>query len=260
MNLFGNVAIIGSGNLATNLSLELTKKAVNINLVYSKTIDNAGYLAKKINAKVLENLSDLEDNLDLIILSITDNAYDEVLNKLSVTSVPIVHTAGSIPLDIFKDKFQHYGVFYPFQTFSKQRILNFEHIPVCIEANSTLLLEQLDDLGKLISKRVYKLTSEQRQKLHLCGIISNNFSNFLYTLAGDYLEKEGMDFEILLPLIKETIEKLEDLPPKKAQSGPAVRGNKNVIAKHKELLKNEPRLLNLYSLLSENILEYYGKT
>lgn len=260
MDPIRKVAVIGSGNLATNLSLELNRRAIKIEVIYSKTIAHAKQLAENLGAKVLTNLGDLMSDLDLIILSITDSAYDEVLALMPPLEVPVVHTAGSIPLDIFKNKFQHYGVFYPFQTFSKQRMVDFKKIPICIEANDKILLEQLEGLGKLMSKKIYRLTSDQRKKLHLCGIIANNFSNFLFTLASDYIEKEGIEFEVLLPLIKETIEKLEDMPPKAAQSGPAVRGNKNVIEKHKELLKNEPQLLNLYSLLSENILEYYGKT
>lgn len=260
MDPIKKVAIVGSGNLATNLAIALKKEEIQIAQVYSNSWNNAKVLADKVGSKAISNLNDLDKNIDLIILSVTDSAYETILREIKSIEIPIAHTGGSIPVDIFHGKFKEYGVFYLFQTFTKERIINFENIPICIEANNKQLLNQLEELGKSISKRIYELNSEQRKKLHLSGIVANNFSNYLFTLAKDYLEKEGMKFDILLPLLQETIEKLKYLTPEKAQTGPAVRGNKNVIEKHEEMLKGNPQLAKLYSLISENIMDYYGKS
>ncbi len=259
MDPIKKVSLIGAGNLATNLSLSLIQKDIEIAQVYSKSLINAELLAAKTKSEPTDNLRNLRGDVDLIILSVTDNAYSEVIDQIVFRNVPIVHTAGSLSLGIFQNRFPQYGVFYPFQSFSKERVISFKNIPICIEANRKELTDNLFKLGGLLSDQITELTSEQRKKLHLCGIISNNFSNFLFTLAGEYLEKEGMKFDMLLPLLEETLEKLKFLSPKDAQTGPAVRGNKNIIEKHKEMLKDEPQLLNVYSLLSENILEFYGK-
>jgi predicted short-subunit dehydrogenase-like oxidoreductase (DUF2520 family) len=260
MDSIQKVTIIGSGNLAANLAIALYKREIEITQVYSRSIINAKNLTNKVNAEAIDNLDNIKEETDLIILSVTDSVYSDVLGKIPFRNIPVVHTAGSIPIDIFADKFDYYGVFYPFQTFSKERIIGFKNIPISIESNSSLLLEKLKQLGSLVSNRVIELNSEKRKKLHLTGIMANNFSNFLFTLSGDFLEKQGLDFEILLPLIEETVEKLKHLSPKQAQTGPAARGNKNVIEKHKELLKDNQQLLAIYSLLSENILTYYGNT
>lgn len=255
MNLLKNkIVLLGAGNVASHLGITLKEKGFSIVQVYSQTLESAKELGEKLNAESINDLSWVNTMADIYILSIKDNALPEILEKLPLKEGLFVHTAGSIPLEIFKEYgFSRYGVFYPLQTFSKEKNISFSNIPIFVEANTNddeLLLEQL---AFMLSGKVFRLSSEKRKYLHLAAVFACNFVNHMYANAADILEKEGLAAEYLSPLIEETALKIRDMHPKDAQTGPAVRYDTNVINKHLELLNNDFYKRSLYKLISESI-------
>ena len=229
-----NIAIIGSGNVATHLNRALRDRAA----------------VSVINPR---SLTGITQNADLIIIAVSDDAIEEVAAKIPETNALIAHTSGSKPMDCLKPFHKHIGVFYPWQTFSKDIKLNYEEIPVFIEASSSQGLQILENAANLFSNNVLTADSGKRRQLHLASVFACNFSNAMIAAGADILEKAGIPFSSMLPLLRQTINKLEFLSPAEAQTGPAVRGDKKVMEKHLQLLADNTRLAEIYRLISEEI-------
>ncbi len=247
------IVLIGAGNLATQLGLQLFKKGFCISQVYSRTEYPAKTLATKINAGYTVSLSEIDPEADLYICALKDDALPGIVDLLSHVKGIVVHTAGSVEMSIFEGKMLHYGVFYPLQTFSKNRNVDFTHIPVFIEANNPDTAQCLKEAAFCLSEKVYEANSAQRKMLHLSAVFACNFVNHLYTLSGEIAKEAGFDFKILLPLIDETAQKVHHLKPLEAQTGPAVRYDKTVMEKHLSLLSSRPEYQQIYRLLSDSI-------
>jgi predicted short-subunit dehydrogenase-like oxidoreductase (DUF2520 family) len=248
-----NIILLGSGNVATHLGIALKNSNYTIVQVYSKSIENAKILAKKLDAQFTNNLSKLKSS-DLIIVCINDDAILSVLSQIKNTA--IVHTSGSIGLDVFKQKFTNYGVFYPLQTFNKEIDINISEIPFCIEGNSLEFEKQLIKIAKALSNNVVKMNSQQRKQLHIAAVFACNFSNHMYSIADDLLAKKNIDFKILLPLIRKTNTNLENYRPKEVQTGPAKRKDIAIIQEHIATIK-ENEIKELYHRISDNIIKYH---
>ena len=248
-----NIILLGSGNVATHLGIALKNSNYTIVQVYSKSIKNAKILANKLEARFTNDLSKLK-SADIIIVSINDDAILSVLSKIKDTA--IVHTSGSIGLDVFKQKFTNYGVFYPLQTFNKEVDINISEIPFCIEGNSLEFEKQLIKIAKALSKNVVKMNSQQRKQLHIAAVFACNFSNHMYSIADDLLAKKNIDFKILLPLIRKTNANLENYRPKEVQTGPAKRKDTAIIQEHIATIK-ENEIKELYHRISDNIIKYH---
>lgn len=246
------VVFIGAGRLATHLAIELSKLSFNILQVYSRTDLSAIELAQKVNAEATSNIKEIESNADIYIFSVKDSALTGLLVQIPPNNGLWIHTAGSIPINIFEKYNDRYGVLYPFQTFSKDRYLDFKTIPIFIEANNKKDLSILTTIANQISNKVYPLSSEKRQYIHLTGVFACNFVNHMYSISQDILKKEGIPFDITLPLIDETAAKVHSLSPKEAQTGPAIRYDENVINKHIQLIEDAD-LKEIYALISKNI-------
>ena len=165
----------------------------------------------------------------------------------------VLHTSGSLPLQVLKPLGKRYGVLYPLQTFTKKRVLDFSEIPLCIEAVNSATLKDVRELAGILSNHIEEISSDRRKILHLAAVFANNFVNHLYTLADGILQREGLDFNLLRPLIFETAHKVLSFSPEQAQTGPAKRGDEGILSMHKALLKNDSKLLNLYTILSDSI-------
>lgn len=249
-----NIVFIGAGRLATNLALALHGKSFNIIQVYSRTIESAAFLAGKVDAIAITNFLEISPNADLYIFSVKDSVLTDLLNNIPPNKGLWVHTAGSLPLEIFDKYNPRFGVLYPFQTFNKDRLVDFRKIPLFIETNIKEDLSILQDICCKISDQVYSLSSDKRQYLHLTGVFACNFVNQMYAISENILKKEGIPFDVVLPLIDETAAKVHQISPKDAQTGPAVRYDTNVIDKHLTLLEDK-RLKNIYKSISEYIHE-----
>ena len=252
-----DIVIIGSGNVATHLATALNEHH-NIVSVYSRTIKNAEILAGKINSKATDNLKELPSKADVYIISVKDDAVSRIYEELPDLKGIIVHTAGSIPIDVLKKHPEH-GVFYPFQTFSKNKALDFSSIPVLIEANNSETLQSLKDLASSITGKIYEVSSTQRLMLHISAVFACNFVNHFYFIAESILIKAGLPFELLLPLIDETAHKVHASSPSAVQTGPASRNDKNTVQKHLKILQNlgENDLAELYERISKEITELH---
>lgn len=251
------IVFIGAGNLATNLAKALYRKGFRIVQVYSRTEASARSLAEMVEAEFTTDLNEINSSARLYIVSLKDSAFIELLPAIAVgkkKDALLVHTAGSLPLSIWEGgAAEHYGVFYPMQTFSKQREVDFREIPFFIEASSPEDTELLKAVAATLSERVYEADSEQRKSLHLAAVFTCNFTNHMYALAAELLEKHHLSFDVMLPLIDETARKVHALQPKSAQTGPAIRYDENIINDHLSMLSDDPEMQKLYELISHSI-------
>ena len=245
--------LVGSGNVATHIAFALKNAGIEVAQIWSKRLAHATVLADKIGAIATNNLSDIDNGADICIVSIKDDAIAEVLEELKGFNGVILHTSGSVNLNVFSNNFEKFGVFYPLQTFSVQKEVHFKTIPICIEANNPETLTFISQLAKKISDKVVEVKSEKRKILHLAAVFACNFTNHLYALSENLLSEHDLDFDMLRPLILETASKVQRSSPKDVQTGPAVRGDEQTIKKHEELLLKQPQLLTIYQTLSESI-------
>ena len=251
-----NIVIIGSGNLATHLSLALKTAGETLTQVYSPTRQHAQELAAKLGCGSCDHIDEIDKNADLYILSIKDDA----LSNLAATichdrpEAVFIHTAGSVPMDIFKPYARRYGVLYPMQTFSKHRQVDFRPIPCFIEGSDEQTLLQIRALAERISDKVVEADSAKRRQLHLAAVLACNLTNHCYRLAERVLQEAQIDWQLFLPLIDETAKKVSEMSPKDAQTGPMVRYDVNVMNRQLELLPDE-RTRQIYRLMAESIHE-----
>jgi len=253
-----NIVIIGSGNLGWNLTIALFKAGFNILQIIDKNIQSANKLASQVNSDYTDNIKNINRNADLYIISVFDAVIENVVNSIKWNNKLVVHTSGSTNISIFKKNTDNYGVIYPLQTFTKFKQINFSNIPVFIEANNKENENQLLKFISKISNIVRLASSQKRFIIHLSAIVANNFTNYLYTLTDELLKKQGISFNILEPLFKETLNKAIEIGPSKSQTGPAIRNDINIIEKHLDFLKDKQEFYNIYTLISENIINRYN--
>lgn len=253
------IVFVGAGNLATNLAKALYRKGFRIVQIFSRTEESARNLALQVEADYTTDLKELTGDAKLYIVSLKDAAFVELLPQIAEGKehALLVHTAGSIPMSVWEGHTQRYGVFYPMQTFSKQREVKFDEIPFFIEAKTAEDVDLLKAIAATLSDHVYEASSEQRKSLHLAAVFICNFTNHMYALAADLLEKYQLPFNVMLPLIDETARKVHELAPRDAQTGPAVRYDKNVIENHLAMLADLPALQEIYKLMSKSIHEHH---
>jgi len=249
------IVLIGAGRLATNLGRALHTAGHDIVAVYSRTMESAQVLAEQISAQPTNQIADLPATADAFIVAVKDAVLCSLIPLLTKGREDQVffHTAGSMPMAVFEGMSSHYGVFYPMQSFSKERQVDFSVIPTFIEASdpSTLVLAHL--LAGTITNRIFELSSEDRRYLHLSAVFACNFVNHCYTLSAELLERHHLPFEVMLPLIDETAQKVHEMHPLDAQTGPAVRYDENVIHMQAELLADMPEMQDIYEKLSVDI-------
>lgn len=245
--------IIGSGNVARHISLQLQKNGIKILQVYSKTKKNAMLLAKELKATPVFSLKGIDPSANYCIISVSDDAVSEIGKKLRLKNTLVVHTSGTVSMDEIKKCSSSTGVLYPLQTIQKNSNLSFKEIPLLIEANSKTSLSTLKKLAGTLSAKIIEADSEKRKTIHLSAVFANNFTNHLFTIANDLLKKEKLDIKILLPLIKQTVEKLEKNSPSKNQTGPAARGDKKTIKGHLKMLKENKKVKAIYKMFTSAI-------
>jgi len=251
-----NCVLIGAGNLATHLGQELHKNGFRILQVYSRTENSAQTLAGKINSDFVTNPKQIVENADIYFIALKDFVVGNILPQINFRNNFIVHCSGSLPLSALEKYSENTGVLYPLQTFTRGRDVTFSKIPVFIEANSKKNLAVIRKIASELSGTVKVMDSEKRKVLHVAAVFACNFVNHLYTVSGKLLDKHGLEFEVLKPLIKETTGKIMDIPPFEAQTGPAVRFDKMIIEKHLEVLSDDEELAGLYKMISKSIFDF----
>lgn len=249
------VVILGAGNVATHL-IKAFEKSSSTEVVQvfnrsKKALDLLSFTGNKTTD--IKSLMEA----DCYIISVPDDAVHKLSESIPFSDRLVVHTSGSVSMEQLNSKNRR-GVFYPLQTFSKERAVDFSQVPVCIEAENTSDLKVLNELASSVSKSVFEVNSDKRKQLHLAAVFVCNFVNHLYQIGYDLSENNGIPFSILKPLINETAAKIENANPKDMQTGPAKRNDLHTIEKHLNLLE-QPLQKEIYQLLSQSIQETYGR-
>ena len=253
------IVLIGSGNVATHLSLAFQKADHKILQVYSEQMVKAKELAKKLGSvtRFTSNIADIESNADLYILAIKDESIASFLKQFHAGDKLLAHTSGSIPISVFQKEYGKKatcGVFYPLQTFSRSRTLDLRKVPICIEATDKHTEKKLKKLASTISNRVLSITSDQRKIIHIAAVFAGNFSNHMYAIAENIMQEHNLSFSLLMPLIEETAAKIQQHSPAEMQTGPAKRGDQKIIRDHLAYLSPGSTYHAIYKLLSNSIV------
>lgn len=249
------IALIGSGNVATWIAHRLrTSKNFPVAQVYSRNLEHAAAVAHVVGGEAIDDLSRLNPHCEAYIFSIKDDAYPDVLSRLPFSLPLALHTAGSVSQTVFEGYANEYGVLYPLQTFTKSADMNALNVPICWE---------LDKVGDVRKARVRQLMQEltplqyavdehQRERLHLAAVFACNFGNAMYRAADELLREQSLPFEMLLPLLEQTLDKVRHMSPEEAQTGPARRADQQVIQKHLRTLNNT-QLHDIYETITRYI-------
>ena len=252
------IVLLGAGNVSTHLGHALKNAGHEIIQVYSRSASSAKELSLRIKTRPVTDAAEVSNKADIYFLSISDISISGFLKSFPLKNKTIVHTSGSVGLNVFGKKFKNCGVFYPLQTFTKDRKINFEEIPVLIEGSNTKTFDLIKKVADSVSPYVFEIDSSTRKTIHLSAVIANNFTNHLFVQAEKILAKKNIPFPILGPLLHETVIKAILLSPSEAQTGPAKRGDSKIIEEHLKMLQKDPSMSKIYKLLSESIEKESG--
>jgi predicted short-subunit dehydrogenase-like oxidoreductase (DUF2520 family) len=255
-NSIDTIVLIGAGNVATHMAAAFKNTGRKILQVYSRSEISARQLAESIGVPWCCDLKNIIQTADLYIISVTDSVIEIIAKELRVSGGMVVHTSGFEPMSTIKDVSENFGVFYPLQTFSKNKSVDFLTIPVCIEANNEDNLKLLEDLARSFTTDVRYINSEKRKIIHLAAVFTSNFTNAMYAVAEEILLNADIPFDILKPLIRETADKIMQLNPAEAQTGPARRMDVETMREHISMLENGNHR-ELYEKISSLIQKKY---
>lgn len=248
-----DIVLVGAGRVATSLSLALVKAGHRVCQVYSRTEKSAKALAERLTADYTTSIDALVKDADIYIIALTDTALSSLARQITRGREErlFVHTAGSMSIDTLDCPRR--GVFYPMQTFSLERLVDFQHVPVFVEASDDDDLQIIRALASTITDNVFTLSSHDRQYLHLAAVFCCNFSNHCYAIAERMLNEHGVPFSVMWPLIDETAAKSHKMSPLIGQTGPAARDDQEVMRRQERLLADNPAWQQIYQLMSQDI-------
>lgn len=249
------IVLIGTGKLAGIIGSALYQAGFGIVQVYDRDHHKAEKLASKFCSEAIRSFDELRKDADLYLIAVSDDAISQLAKALKGVDGICVHTSGTVNMDVFKDISESYGVFYPLQTFSEGRIIQLQNIPFLIEGNNSGTSERLIEIAESISEKVFHCISEERKTVHLSAVFVSNFVNAMLGIGEELISQTTLPFEILHPLIKETVDKAIEKGVIKSQTGPAVRGDIQTMKAHLRLLENRPELASLYEQISAIIVK-----
>ena len=248
-----SISIIGAGNVATHLALALHNTGRPIRQVLTREFDHAAALASRIGAQPIDKISLLDDQSDLYLLAVNDDALHDPALDLHLPNALVLHTSGSTPATVLKPISHRYGVVWSPQTFVRDIAMDYARLPLCIEGSTPTALQEITDVFSPVSKNIHHLDFEQRRWAHLAAVFVNNFGNAINAIAQDTLEQHGIDFSILRPLAEGTVRKMDYGPLWPQQTGPARRHDQKTLDTQRRLLADNPQLLQLYDMMTEII-------
>jgi predicted short-subunit dehydrogenase-like oxidoreductase (DUF2520 family) len=256
-----SVSIIGSGHLAWHLAPALDNAGYSVKEVYSRHPTHAEALTARLyQAEVKATLDFSTSDSNVFIIAVSDDAIADIAREIILPEEAIlVHTSGSQPVTLLQyAAAAHTGVLYPLQTFSKSKKVNFQEVPLFVECYSGEGENRLMEIARSISKEVRKIGSEERKALHVAAVFASNFTNHMLTIARRIMQQNGLDYHWLKPLIAETVNKSLALGPEQAQTGPAVRGDLEILDNHLAFLTEQPSEAAIYKVVSQHILDLYN--
>lgn len=251
------LTIIGSGNVAWLLAILFKTSGHKINQIYSRNKKTGSALSKITGGKFIDDIQKIDSKSDIYIIAINDDSIAEVVSKLPALNNIVVHTSGTVDLQILKKKFKKAGVVYPLQSITSESVLSDE-LTFCLEATNNTVLTSLKQLVTSVNCSFVVMNSQKRAKLHLAAVLVNNFTNHLYAQAFSFLKKNRIEFNLLKPLISHTVKRINGNPAS-FQTGPAVRNDKKTIQQHLMLLKDNKQLADLYKQLTASIYKFHKK-
>ena len=255
-----NVSFAGAGRVAGALCKKMYQSGFCVQLIVSQNESNGRLLSDSCNAQWSSDLV-YPASTEIIIVAVPDHILKTVLKSIKCgNETLVVHTAGSSGLDVFPVQMKRTGVFYPLQTFSRQRDIEFLNLPFFLEGSDNIANEILKNLAESIGGKVSFTDTEHRKALHLAAVFVNNFTNHMLTTGMEIAARSGFSFDVFEPLIKETIAKAMDEGPENSQTGPAVRNDLNTIEKHLNLLSFSPETQNVYREITSSIIKYYKRS
>lgn len=247
-----DIVIIGSGNVAYHIAAALQTSGQSVKQLFARNTEELSLISNKLSIPFNnENLKDA----DLYIICVSDSAIQEVSKRITNPNALVVHTSGSMPKEILEGNYRK-GSWYPLQTFSKNKNLNYSEIPFFIETESEADLKLLWDMTLKISDKIQESTFEKRKYIHLTAVFACNFVNHLFARAKEISDEQNIPFDYFIPLIDETVDKINYLEPKKAQTGPAVRNDQRILELHEQLL-TDPEKLAIYQTMNQSIKKMY---
>ena len=249
------IVLVGAGNMATAIAYALKEGGNTPVAVWSRTLESAALLGGRVGCSFTDNLDSLP-LAEIVIISVADNALRDVAAAVTerFPNALLLHTAGSIPMDALREAgAAHYGVLYPMQTVNKNSVTSLRNITTFIEGCDDAVTSRIKNLAAIISEKVVYATSEQRCSLHVAAVFACNFPNAVYNMAYELMQRNNLPFDAMLPLIDEAARKVHRMSPLQAQTGPARRGDNNVMNAHKSMLDDE--LANIYETLSSYIMK-----
>lgn len=252
------IAIIGTGNVAWHLAPALEEAGHTITEVYGRSEKKVEGITQKLyTAEAKSDLDFAESEAEIFIIAVSDDAIMEVADEIILPEESIlVHTSGSVSIEALGYSSASYtGIFYPLQSFSQDRAIAFEEVPFLLESEDQTTLQKLKKLAKSLSHLQYVVKSKDRKALHVAAVFASNFSNHMIRLAEEIMARQGLDFEMLKPLIIETISKSLELGAKKAQTGPASREDMNTLEVHHQFLNYNEQIAEIYRLVSQDIID-----
>lgn len=247
------IVLIGSGNVAFHLAKAFTQNGITLKQIFGRNEKELQIISEETHVPYSTQFL---EKAELYILAVSDSAVEEVSQWIKNEQCIVAHTSGSLPKEILKGKYRK-ASFYPLQTFSKTKNLVYNKIPFFVEAENENDLNILKNLSSKISENIQISNYEQRKYIHLTAVFSCNFVNHLFARAKEISDSQNIPFEYFLPLINETVGKIYELEPQKAQTGPAVRNDKRILELHQQLINN-PEQLKIYKTMNESIQRMYG--
>jgi predicted short-subunit dehydrogenase-like oxidoreductase (DUF2520 family) len=253
------ITVIGAGRVGSAIAKALFNSNYTIQSIISSSIEDAKSLASATNA-IYSNQYSISDDTDIVIIAVPDSNISSVADQLDIRGeTVVVHTAGSVGFDIFPEMATYgKGVLYPLQTFTKSREFDLTNIPIFIEGDSDQALSAIREVANSLSERVMVVGLEKRRRMHLAAVFVSNFVNYLLSTGYELASEAELDFHLLEPLVKETIDKAFEIGPLISQTGPAVRNDSCTIEKHRDLLSYHPELRKIYNLLTDSIINKYS--
>ncbi len=251
-----NVSIIGTGNVANILGRKIVGAGHKVLEVVGRDVNRTIQLAELLNSMGISNIQKTSRLVDLYIIAVSDSSIIEIAANLQVNNKLVVHTAASVSKELLKNCSCNYGVIYPVQSLRKE-VIHLPVIPVLVDGSSEEVKSNLFKFSSTWADNVSFANDDERLKLHIGAVVVNNFTNHLFTYTEEYCRNERLEFNILYPLIKETIERLKDNDPSSLQTGPAVRHDLETIKKHLSILSKNPAMAKLYKFMSDDIIQYY---
>lgn len=246
------IVIIGSGNVAFHLAKAFTQNNIEVSQIFGRNEVELNKISEELN--IPYSTKELAD-ADLYLISVSDSAVEQVSDLIKTEKALVAHTSGSLPLEILKGNYRK-ASFYPLQTFSKTKNLDYSKIPFFIETENQIDEKSLFELASIISENVETSDYEKRKYIHLTAVFACNFVNHLFARAKEISDSQDLPFQYFIPLIDETVEKIHHLEPKLAQTGPAVRGDERVLKLHEDLITDKEHL-KIYQLMNESIKKIY---